>query len=50
MQAKEKVVELEDGTDMTATEAILKTVQELADKCKTIEEFRESLAKIIAEK
>ncbi|MDE6472217.1 MAG: hypothetical protein K2L52_04245 [Clostridia bacterium] len=32
---------------MTATEAILRTMQELADNCETLEEFRKALAKII---
>ena len=36
--------------EMTATDAILQTVKELADKCKTLDEFREALARIIAKK
>ena len=39
----------EEREEMPATEAILRTVQELAKKCKTLEEFREALAKIIEE-
>ena len=38
---------MEEREEMTATEAILRTVQELAEKCTTIEEFREALEKII---
>ena len=50
MQA-EMIFEQEKGEeDMTATEAIVQLVKELAEKCKTIEEFREALAKIIAKK
>lgn len=37
----------EEREEMTATEAILRTVQELAEKCETLEEFREALKKII---
>lgn len=33
--------------DMTATEAILRAIQELANKCKTLDEFRKALAEII---
>ena len=39
--------DMEEREEKTATEAILRTVQELAEKCKTLEEFREALAKII---
>ena len=48
MQANEKIFEQDEEEIMTATDAILKTVQELANKCESIEEFREALAKIIA--
>lgn len=37
----------EEREEMTATEAILRTVQELEEKCETLEEFRAALAKII---
>jgi hypothetical protein len=50
MQADEKVFEQTEGEDVTATEAILQTVKELADKCETLDEFREALARIIANK
>ena len=51
MQAEEKMVfEQAEEEDVTATEAILQTVKELADKCKTLDEFREALARIIASK
>ena len=41
----------EKETDnMTAMDAILHTVKELADKCKTLDEFREALARIIDKK
>lgn len=50
MQAEEKVFEQTEEEDVTATEAILQTVKELADKCATLEEFREALARIIANK
>lgn len=40
----------EEREEVTATDAILQTVKELADKCKTLEEFREALARIIAKK
>lgn len=50
MQANEKVFEQEEEDEVTATEAILQTVKELADKCETLEEFREALARIIANK
>ena len=36
--------------EMTATEAVLLLVRELADKCNTLDEFREALARIIAKK
>lgn len=39
----------EEAEEMTATEAILQTIKELADKCETLEEFREALARIIAQ-
>jgi len=39
-----------DLEEVTATEAVLQTIKELADKCETIEEFREALARIIANK
>ena len=39
----------EEREEVTATEAILQTVKELADKCKTLDEFREALARIIAQ-
>jgi hypothetical protein len=50
MQADEMVFEQTEGEDVTATEAILQTVKELADKCETLDEFREALARIIANK
>ena len=50
MQANEKVFEQEEEDEVAATEAILQTVKELADKCETLEEFREALARIIANK
>ena len=50
MQANEKVFEQTEEEEVTATEAILQTVKELADKCETLEEFREALARIIANK
>lgn len=47
----ENLENLEQEQDaMTATEAILQAVKELADKCKTLDEFREALARIIANK
>lgn len=50
MQADQKVFEQTEEEEMTATEAILQTVKELADKCETLDEFREALARIIANK
>ena len=32
--------------EMTATAALLKAIAELADKCETLEEFREALSRI----
>ena len=40
----------QEREEVTATDAILQTVKELADKCQTLDEFREALARIIAEK
>ena len=40
----------QEREEVTATEAILQTIKELADKCKTLDEFREALARIIAQK
>ncbi len=48
MQANKRVIKQTEEEEMTATEAILQTVKELAEKCNSLEEFRESLAKIIA--
>ena len=50
MQANEKVFEQTEEDEVTATEAILQTVKELANKCETLDEFREALARIIANK
>lgn len=50
MQADEMVFRQAEEEEVTATEAILQTVKELSDKCKTLEEFREALARIIAKK
>ena len=50
MQAEKLVVNQTEEDDMTATEAILQTVKELADKCDSLEEFRQALARIIANK
>ena len=36
--------------EMTATDAILNAIRELSEKCKTIEEFREALARILPSK
>lgn len=33
--------------EMTATEAILKTIKELAEKCSTLDEFKKALEEII---
>lgn len=33
-------------TELNSTEALLKVIKELSDKCKTIEEFRECLKRI----
>lgn len=40
----------QEREEVTATDAILQTVKELADKCQTLDEFREALARIIAKK
>ena len=40
----------QEREELTATDAILRTVKELADKCKTLDEFREAMARIIAQK
>ncbi len=50
MQAEKLVVNQTEEDDVTATEAILQTVKELADKCDSLEEFRQALARIIANK
>ncbi len=50
MQADKKVFEQTEEEEVTATEAILQTIKELADKCETLEEFRKALARIIANK
>ena len=44
------VFEQDEEDEVTATEAILQTVKELADKCETLDGFREALARIIANK
>lgn len=41
-------IKRQETDEMTATEAILLTVQQLADKCATLEEFRTALREIIA--
>lgn len=48
MQVENKKNTTKELEEVTATEAILQTIKELADKCETLEEFRESLARIIA--
>jgi len=42
------ILEKQEAEEMTATDAILRTVQQLADKCETLEEFRKALEQIIA--
>lgn len=42
------ILENQEAEEMTATEAILRTVQQLAEKCETPEEFRKALEQIIA--
>ena len=37
------ILENQDAEEMTATDAILRTVQQLAEKCETLEEFRKAL-------
>ena len=44
----EKLKDFSETKEMTATDAILRTVQQLAEKCDTLEEFREALKEIIA--
>ena len=39
----------EDMDETKTTEALLRAILELIDKCKTIEELRESVKRIIAE-
>lgn len=48
MQAEEKVFGQTEEDEVNATDALLQTVKELADKCETLDEFREALARIIA--
>ena len=50
MQANEKVFEQTEEQEVNATDALLQTIKELADKCQTLDEFREALARIIANK
>ena len=45
---KADIIENQEAEDMTATDAILRTVQQLAEKCETLEEFREALEQITA--
>ena len=42
------IIENQEAEEMTATDAILRTVQQLAEKCETLEEFREALEQITA--
>lgn len=42
------IIENQEAEEMTAADAILRTVQQLAEKCETLEEFREALEQIIA--
>lgn len=37
-----------EAEEMTATDALLRTVQQLAEKCENLEEFRKALEQIIA--
>ena len=46
----EKVFEQTEEDEVNATDALLQTVKELANKCETLDEFREALARIIAKK
>lgn len=39
----------EEMTDLNVTEALLKAILELIEKCKTLEELRESVQKIMSE-
>ena len=39
----------EDLNDMNVTEALLKAIIELIEKCKTLEELRESVKRIMDE-
>ena len=39
-------VEQTEVNEVSATDALLQAIKELADKCKTLEEFREALARI----
>lgn len=39
----------EDLNDMNVTEALLKAIIELIEKCKTLEELRESVKRIMNE-
>lgn len=41
--------EIEEEEDSQATKVLLRAIAELAKKCKTLEEFLESLDKIIEE-
>ena len=39
----------EDMTDLNVTEALLKAILELIEKCESLEELRESVKKIMSE-
>lgn len=44
----EKIIKEAEAEELTATDALLRTVQQLAEKCESLEEFRKALDEIIA--
>ncbi len=50
MKVESKKNTTEELEEVTAVEAVLQTIKELAIKCETLEEFREALDRIIANK
>ena len=50
MEVENKKNTTEELEEMSAVEAVLQTIKELAIKCETLEEFRKALDRIIANK
>lgn len=45
---EERIQDFSEAEETAATNALLRTMQQLAEKCDTIEEFREALKEIVA--